>query len=234
MMLFKFIKDTIAPKKCYSCQREWHFLCLQCLSKLSNFRPFCYICKDFSDNYKIHEDCKKSVYYDRLIVLSHYKNKEISKLIKDAKFYNKKDILEDFAKYLSDLLLKNIWDLWLAKSDFILIPVPMYFLRKIYRWYNQSEILAKYIGDFSRIKVEDKLIKRVKNTRQQSKLKKQNRRQNLEKAFKIDKKVLDKLDKKVFILVDDVVSTWTTLNEVSKLLKESWVENIIWLVIASD
>ena len=234
MKIIKFIKDLIAPKKCYSCQKEWHFLCPQCLSIMSNFRPYCYVCKDFSDNYLVHNDCKKEVYYDKMIVLSHYKNTHISKLIKDAKFYSKKDIFEDFWKYLKDLLLKNIGDLWLAKSDFIIIPVPMYFLRKLYRWYNQSEILANYIWEFSKIKVENKLIKRVKNTRQQSKLSKGDRRQNLDKAFKINKKILDKLDKKVFILVDDVVSTGTTINEISKLLKELWVKNIIALIIASN
>jgi len=234
MALFKFIKDIFSPKYCYSCQKEWHFLCPQCLSKMSNFRPYCYVCKDFSVNYKVHDNCQKDAYYNRILVLSHYKNKEISKLIKDAKFYSKKDIFEDFWEYLSNLLLKNIWDFEFSKSDFILIPVPMYFLRKIYRWYNQSEILAKYISEFSKIQSENKLIKRIKNTRQQSKLWKKNRWHNLDNAFKINKKLLDKLDKKVFIIIDDVVSTWTTINEISKLLKESWVENIIWLVIASD
>lgn len=232
--ILKFIKDIIAPKKCYSCKKEWHFLCQQCLSNLSNFSSFCYVCKNYSDNYEVHDDCKKWVYYDRLIVLSHYKNNEISRLIKDAKYYNKKDIFEDFWKHLSDLLIKNIWDLWLRKSDFIFVPVPMYIFRKFYRWYNQSEILASYISEFSKIKQENKLIKRVKNTRQQSKLSKKDRWQNLENAFKIDKKLLDKLDKKTFILVDDVVSTWTTINEISKLLKQNWVEKVIWLVIASD
>lgn len=232
--IIKFIKDIIAPKKCYSCQKEWHFLCPQCLSKLSNFRPYCYVCKDFSDNYLVHEDCKKWIYYDRLVVLSHYKNKEISKLVKDAKYYHKKDIFEDFWKYLSDLLIKNIWDLWVSKSDLVLVPVPMYFLRKLYRWYNQSEILTNYISQFTKIKQENKLIKRIKNTRQQSKLSKNVRWQNLDNAFKIEQNKLDKIDKKIIILVDDVASTWTTINEISKLLKQNWVEKIIWLVIASN
>ncbi|MDD3646335.1 MAG: ComF family protein [Candidatus Gracilibacteria bacterium] len=232
--IIKFIKDIIAPKKCYSCQKEGHFLCPQCLSKLSNFRPYCYVCKDFSDNYLVHEDCKKGIYYDRLVVLSHYKNKEISKLVKDAKYYHKKDIFEDFGKYLSDLLIKNIGDLGVSKSDLVLVPVPMYFLRKLYRGYNQSEILTNYISQFTKIKQENKLIKRIKNTRQQSKLSKNVRGQNLDNAFKIEQNKLDKIDKKIIILVDDVASTGTTINEISKLLKQNGVEKIIGLVIASN
>ena len=40
-------------------------------------------------------------------------------------------------------------------------------------------------------------------------------------------------DKKV-IIVDDVVSTWATINEISSILKQKWVKKIIWLVVASD
>ena len=104
--MFKFLKDLIAPKKCYSCNEEWHFLCEYCLSKMSNFEPICYLCKGKSDNFKIHSNCRKNVYYDNIIILSHYKNKIISKLIKDFKFYNRKDIADDFGNYLSNLFLK--------------------------------------------------------------------------------------------------------------------------------
>jgi len=34
--------------------------------------------------------------------------------------------------------------------------------------------------------------------------------------------------------MDDVISTWTTLNEISKLLKNNWVKYVIWLIVASD
>jgi len=63
---------------------------------MSNFEPICYCCKGKSDYFNIHKNCKKDVYYDKIIILSHYKNKTISKLIKDLKFYGKKDIAEDF------------------------------------------------------------------------------------------------------------------------------------------
>ena len=110
----------------------------------------------------------------------------------------------------------------------------IHFLRKLYRWYNQSYILAKYVWKANNIVLENNLIKRVKNTRQQSKLNKEDRMKNLENAFKVDKKLLDKLDKKVFIIVDDVISTWTTINEISKVLKKSWAKNIIGLIVASN
>jgi len=63
---------------------------------MSNFEPICYVCKGRSDNFNVHKNCLDNIYYDKILVLSHYKNKHISKLIKDLKFYKKKDIAEDF------------------------------------------------------------------------------------------------------------------------------------------
>ena len=92
--MFKFLKDILAPKKCYSCNKEWHFLCQKCLSKMSNFESICYICKGKTDNFEAHNNCLEYIYYDKIIILWHYKEKILSKLIKDLKFYkrNKKRI----------------------------------------------------------------------------------------------------------------------------------------------
>ncbi|MDP2395762.1 MAG: hypothetical protein Q8S84_08005 [bacterium] len=66
------------------------------MSNMSNFSPICYVCKDKSNNFEVHKNCQQDVYYDKIILLSHYKNIAISKLIKDLKFYQKRDISEDF------------------------------------------------------------------------------------------------------------------------------------------
>lgn len=230
--MFKFLKDLIAPKKCYSCNKQWHFLCEECLSKMSNFEPICYCCKGKSDYFDIHKNCKKDVYYDKIIVLSHYKNKTISKLIKDLKFYCKKDISEDFWNYLSELFFEN--EIYKNTDNYILIFPPMSFIKKLKRWYNHSEIIAKVISKNTNIKIEKWYIKKVKTTRQQSTLKRQDRVINLNNSFKIANKKIDNIDKKIFIIVDDVISTGSTINELSKILKEKWVKKVIWLIVASD
>jgi len=234
MLIIDFIKDIIAPKKCYSCKKEGTFFCPQCLSTLSIIKPYCYVCKAESSYFSVHNDCLQSVYYDKIIILQHYKNNIFSKLIKDMKFYKKKDIAKDLSIYLGNKFIENISDLWVSKKDMIFIPTPMFFLKKIFRWYNDAEILALHLSRYLKIDIEYNLIKKIKHTRQQSKLSRQDRLINLEKAFKIDKNILDKLDKKVFIIVDDVVSTWTTINEIAKLLKRVWVEKVIWLALASN
>ena len=54
-----------------------------------------------------------------------------------------------------------------------------------------------------------------------------------ELKYTMDFKV-DKIFEKNIIIVDDIISTWTTLNEMAKILKKNWAKKVIWLVIASD
>jgi predicted amidophosphoribosyltransferase len=66
---------------------------------------------------------------------------------------------------------------------------------------------------------KNNIIKRVKNTVQQSRLNREDRIKNLNNCFKINEKFLKDIKNKTIIIVDDVVSTGTTINEISKVLK---------------
>lgn len=228
MKLFKFFLDLIAPKKCYSCKKEWHFICPDCFNNEIDYLDSCYVCKWITKNYKVHEVCKNNIYYDKVIILKHYKSKLISKLIKDAKFYNKREILEEISFYLYDKLISNVKII--KTSDLLITSVPSYFLRKIVRWYNSSDILAKSFSKISKIEYKNNILSKIKLTKQQSKLDRKNRINNLKDSFRINQSV----ENKILIVIDDVISTWTTLNEVSKLLKQNWAKIVIWLIIASD
>ncbi len=230
--MFKFLKDILAPKKCYSCNKEWHFLCQSCLSKMSNFNSICYSCKGRSDIFNVHDKCLTDVYYDKIIILAHYKEKIISKLIKDLKFYHKKDIAEDFWIYLSNIFFDN--EIYKNTNDYILLYPPMWFFKKLKRWYNHSEIITKIVSKNTGIKIEKSLIKKVKSSRQQSKLNRIERLKNLDNCFKINKKKIDIIDNKIILIVDDVISTGSTINEISKVLKKAWAKKVIGLIVASD
>ena len=251
--ILDFIKDILSPKKCFSCKKEWMFLCEDCFNKLDNFEAFCYICKKKSSNFRIHKKClienklfnwanfnDKKIYLDRVIVMTHYKNEVIKKLIKNFKFYWKKDIWVELweklwffiknKKILNSLRVEGFSPL----NDFVILPVPLHFLKKIKRWFNQSEILAKKVAEILKIDYNKNSLIRKKYTRQQSKLNRQKRLSNLDKAFKIKKNKVDKIDKKIIFLVDDVVTSWTTLNEIAKVLKQNWAKKVIGVCIASN
>jgi predicted amidophosphoribosyltransferase len=83
----------------------------------------------------------------------------------------------------------------------------MNFWKRLKRGYNQADIMANYISKKNNIFYQKNLIKKVKNTRQQSHLSRQERGVNIENCFKINKNYIDIIDKKYIIIVDDVVST---------------------------
>lgn len=231
-MFLTIIKDLIAPKKCYSCSKEWHFLCSNCFENIGFFEPICPVCKQSSRDFEVHFYCRNDyVYYDKVIILTHYKNKVIKHLIKDAKFYQRKDILEDLSLYLWNTLFHHIDE---KIDDIIFIATPMYFWKKILRGYNQSEILTQQLSEKFWIEYNFKIIKKNKSTKAQSHLSKMERIENLKGSYKIHQKELSKFKNKTFVIVDDVVSTWTTLNEISKLLKNHGVKKIYGLCLASD
>ena len=248
--MIKIIKDLLAPKKCYSCQKEWTFFCEKCFKKIEKkyyFDQVCYVCKKYSKNFEVHKECKNSsfssplkrnfgvIFYDKTIIMTHYKIKVIKKLILNFKFYHKKDVWEDLAVFLADKFIKYSKEELknYKKEDFLVIPAPMSFFRKLVRWYNQADILAKNLAKILNFPYDNKIIFKSKYTKQQASLNRQKRLTNLKNSFKIAKKKTNKVDKKIIILVDDVISTWTTLNEISKILKIAWAQKIITLTIAS-
>lgn len=229
MNIFTLIKDILAPKKCYWCGNIGSFLCPECLAKIQRHENICYICKQKSTNFEVHNYCKnKSIFYDRIIILYHYKNKIIKKLIKNFKFYSKKEIAIDFT-YLIDLELKNY-----DKSKILLIPTPMFWYKKLLRWYNQSEILINYLREKYDYKTSNKLVKKVKSTKPQSHLSKMQRVNNLKDCFNIDKNLLKNYKNHHIFILDDVVSTASTFNEIAKILKQNWIKEVSCLSIASD
>lgn len=228
--MFNFFKSIFAPKKCYRCLKYWNYLCDKCLEEIHFYESLCYTCKQKTHNFKIHFYCENNhIFYNWIFVLFHYKEFFIKKMIKNFKFYKKFDLWEFFWKLLWELLLNNI-----EKTDILLIPTPMYWFKKLKRWYNQSEILVENISKIYSIPSEFNLIKKIKYTKPQSHLSKMQRIDNLTNCYKIDENLLKIHKNKTIIIVDDVVSTGTTINEMSKILKKNWFKNIYWLVIASD
>lgn len=220
----------IAPKKCYSCKKEWHFLCEECYKKFPLHTPYCYVCKKRSYAWEVHELCKEDIYYDNILVLFHYKETLIKKMIHDFKFYKRKDISEDFWWYLASFFSE-----YFKNSDnYIFVYPPIRFLKKMKRGYNQSQLLWKKVSHIIWIPMLDDVIQLKKSKRQQSKLTKEQRRQNIINSFQINKKYVDIIDKKKVIIIDDVISTGSTVNEIAKVLKESWVKEVLWLIVASE
>ena len=171
----------------------------------------------------------KELYLDNVFVCLEY-DENLKKYLKSFKFeYNKKlkfVFLEYFEKY---------WDIIIDKfnkEDIIVCWSPLYFINHIKRWYNQTYLLWELFASKFNLRFSKILFKK-KYTKSQSKLERKDRLKNLWWVFQIKKKYKEKISWKIIILIDDVVSSWTTANEIAKILKENWAKDVVWLFLAS-
>lgn len=107
--------------------------------------------------------------------------------------------------------------------------VPMHWKRKIYRGYNQAELLARAIGHMLEIPAQ-KLVRRKKNSRKQATLGKVERNKNLTRAFAPRGKrgIVDRH----ILLIDDVFTTGATLRAVTKAIHTCTPAQISVLTLA--
>ncbi|EDP58865.1 ComF-related protein [Vibrio sp. AND4] len=104
----------------------------------------------------------------------------------------------------------------------IITSVPVHWQRYIKRGFNQSHVLAQYLARHLDVRYEDKLFKRIKNLPSQRGNKKASREQNLDGAFVLKGEV----NFPHLAIVDDVVTTGSTVRQLCHLLLEVGVESI--------
>ena len=107
--------------------------------------------------------------------------------------------------------------------DYILY-VPLHKKRERKRGFNQSKIIANQLGKELGVEVLD-ILERSKNTRRLFELDEKERQQELKNVFKISKDIENYTNKNI-LLIDDIFTTGSTVNEISKLLKLNGINEV--------
>lgn len=169
------------------------------------------------------------------MALFQYKNKIAKKAIWEIKYRGNKKIAEKFSKLLYEFILDNLSDK-VSFSNFkkpLLMPIPISVGGLKERGFNQCELIISEI-----LKIDNKnnfetvfdALKKTKETPHQSKLKNRlERLKNLENCFSTKK---EKVDGQYIILIDDVITTGSTMKEASKTLKEKGAKKVIGFALA--
>ncbi|HSW89240.1 MAG TPA: phosphoribosyltransferase family protein, partial [Candidatus Saccharimonadales bacterium] len=113
----------------------------------------------------------------------------------------------------------------------VFIPIPLSAKKLKLRGYNQSLLLAKGLAKKMNIPLADILI-RTKNTKPQFGLSKLERKINMKDAFALKKRT--KREYETAFLVDDVLTTGTTLSEAAKILKQHGFQKVWGVTFARD
>lgn len=118
-------------------------------------------------------------------------------------------------------------DYFLKKSD-VIIPVPLFWWKQLWRGYNQALLLAHEISEVCHIDITDIMLRR-KHTKTQTRLDEDERRKNVHNAFTVKD---NQIQHKKVLLIDDVLTTGATINECARVLKEAGAEKVYSLVAA--
>ncbi len=226
------ILDFIFPKRCVQCKKIGSYLCENCFAFLSfDTKTICLVCQRFVPNGLTHKMCLGKYTIDGCFSAISY-NKTAKKLIYNFK-YN--PYLLDLRKFLSDLLYESLiqnesFNIVLQSSeDWIFVPIPLFSSKFKSRGYNQSEILANELSKRLNFQSSN-LLKRTKKTQTQVGLKLEERKKNIKGAFEVSSKV-DNLN--IFI-IDDVVTTGSTLLEAANVLKRNGAKKVYGVTLARD
>jgi ComF family protein len=112
----------------------------------------------------------------------------------------------------------------------IIVPVPMYWKRRLRRGTNSAELLARCLGRKLELPVRRRLLVRCKNTQPQSELSATKRFSNMRGAFRVRR--AQQLKGVRVLLVDDVLTTGATCSEAAAVLKKAGAAMVAVAVVA--
>lgn len=142
------------------------------------------------------------------------------------KYFHKKDIGGFLVERLNIALQANQSfqkkfhhsEFWILNSELIISYIPSHRYRKYFvKGYNQSELLARKLSEITGIpRVE--LAKKKKHTKTQASLNREGRLKNLKNTFSLIPN-LTLIGNETILIVDDITTTGSTINELAKLIK---------------
>jgi len=130
----------------------------------------------------------------------------------------------ELAEFCARLMQPAGVELW-AEGP-VLVPVPLYRWRQFERRYNQSTELARALARLTGLSVDTGLVMRRRRTRQQVGLSVEARHRNVAGAFAAHADALRRLRGRGVVLVDDVITTGSTVGAITRELKRAGVIKI--------
>ena len=223
--LLKTSLNWLFPQNCAQCQApnrlEDHPYCQDCYLEL----PFQHhSCQQCGQRFAAPTDyCGRCItnppHFDACFCPFQYKG-AVKAAIQDFKYYEKPETV----KQLAQLFIKELESNGVEHPE-LLIPTPLHTSRLRARGYNQSLLLTKQLSKQLDIPYNSKAIIKNKKTAPQARLKLKERQRNVKNCFQLSTFI----NAKNVAIIDDVVTTGSTANEIAKILKKNGVDYVhVW------
>lgn len=196
-------------------------------------KDYCHIClQNKTENYICNDCIERLEFIDGLRELEEgiciyplFYNNFLKSLLKKFKYEDCTYLVRPFAD-----IINNFLDLKKIHFDYVSY-VPMYYKDEYERGYNQSKILCEFYSKMVNKEIIQ-IIDKVKYTSHQNKLDRKKRLNNLKDSFEIIEN-LD-IDNKKILFIDDIVTTGSTFNAISREIKSKYKCELIFLALASS
>lgn len=245
--LLSHVERWLLPYACISCNKlsdQTKDLCTSCEKKLPWVKHSCIQCGiSFKHNAltstdKICGQCQNTPPKFDFTVTAFEYQEQATILITQFKFKHQLAYGRVLSELLSEQIAKKISNLHLDSLPEAIIPVPLHWWKHSLRGYNQSAIIAKILSKKLSIPLDIRLVKRKKFTKSQRLLNTRARKQNIKNAFAVihSEKNQQKLASyRHLAIVDDVVTTGSTVNQLANLLKKHGVKTIsVWALARAN
>lgn len=165
------------------------------------------------------------LYFDSATALGPYEAE-----LREIVYRMKRESGEPFAEAMAKLLIAYRHDCLSQWACTSVVPIPMFWTRRLVRRTNNPEVLAGHISRQLGVHVEPKILYRCRNTKLQRELLPRERFRNVAGAFAVRPGI--SLSGQNILLVDDVMTTGATANEAARVLKKAGAAKVLVAVIA--
>jgi len=227
--------DLVFPPACALCGDpagldDRIMLCPQCRKLVADAAPACQRCgaslavaNDDSDGCDHCEHHR--LHFNAVVRLGRYRD-----VLRAVVLRMKRPRDRTLSIALACWLAAHRYDELAALRADVVVPIPMHWRRRMWRGGNSPEILADWLGRKLNVPVAGHLFKRRRATRPQMALTPQERRKNVKGAFQAIKH--RDLPGARVLVVDDIMTTGATANEVAKTLREAGASAVAVAVLA--
>lgn len=235
-----FILDLLFPRHCLGCSLlitdfSDNQLCPACQATIPFKSEFiCAFCGSPVVLGRTCQFCRKNYQLDRLWVATVYETPLVEKMIKTIKYRFVKSLTTN----VSEIMIKYLDKKVLPSTEFnpsalLVTAVPLHKRRLNWRGFNQSDIFAQNISQHFNWPFSLELLKRNRYKKPQAEIENRlERLKNMENVFQCLKP--DQVRNRKVIVVDDISTTGSTLNDCARALKGAGATEVIGLVFARN
>ncbi len=225
----KTVKEYLFPVFCLSCRQEGVWLCGECMGQLDLTPQYvCAVCHADTENGSVCQSCRPVSALSRHVAVMRYEEDAlIGSIIHTFKY----QYAEDIFGVLEQLLVQFLYahpDIFSGVDS--IFPVPLHKKRFAERGFNQATAIAQVVAKEVGIPLVAQVLIRTRDTPHQARLDRAGRLDNVKNAFELKKPSI--VEGKHVLLVDDVLTTGSTIQECARAVLEHGAREVSAFTLA--